>query len=95
MRNAMRCRRAIKQLELALRPIATHPLASAADADLGGLGRFAQRPLALLRNYIYRPGSERGALDCGPHPVTRTWMAREILGGELCPDCLGNLARNT
>ena len=43
----MRRRGAITQPSVSLSNVATHPFASAADADAGGLGRRRQRPLPI------------------------------------------------
>jgi hypothetical protein len=43
----MRRRGAVTQPWLSLGAVAAHPLAGAADADAGGLGRLRHRPLAL------------------------------------------------
>src|ERR1017187_3742994 len=51
MRDQVWSRRPIEQPGLALCSIATHPLASAPDADFGGLGRLRHRP-RLINNSL-------------------------------------------
>src|SRR5260221_14565557 len=95
MRDRSRRRRAIQQPKLALCEIAPHPLASAADADLGGRGRLAQRPLP-IHNPTAQPATAfqtESSVSVKLHPVSslglRCVVALSLQGGPDGPTYSG------
>ena len=96
MRNPMWRRGAVKQPELAIVAVATHPFAGAADADLGGRGRLAHRPLTARNPTAELPTTfqtER-RVSVKLHPGSS--FGTEVLGSSQPPRGPGwtNLLRN-
>ena len=94
-----RRRGAIEQPELALGAVAAHPLARAADADFGGLGRLRQRPLSLDHPPAEQPAlvQAEGRVSVQLHPVSSLGLsglaALSLQGGPDEPTSSGTTPR--
>src|SRR5579884_4486735 len=101
MRDGPWHRGTIQQPELTLSAVARHPLTGTADADLGGRGRLAQRPLTLHHPPAQLPASfqtER-SVSVKLHPVSslglRCLAALSLQGGPDGPTYSGTTARGS
>src|SRR5205823_6774891 len=99
MRDPPRSRGAIKQPDLALGAVARHPFTSAADGDLGGLGRLAQRPLPLYCTAaeLATAFQTESSVSVKLHPVSslglRCLAALSLQGGPDGPTYSGTTPR--
>ena len=99
VRDRAWCRGAVEQPELAFHAVAPDPLAGAADADFGGLGRLRQRPSLINYSPAQLPTTIQTecSVSVEVHPVSSLGLSRlvalSLQGGPDGPTYSGTTAR--